>query len=99
MKGIIDFFKKNKMARQALITAAIFSLLLFPRLFISQIQNSVNKEMKYSEVVTCIENREVKELIANLESSRVDIVFQDDTQKFVYVPNSVEFWKYVDRQI
>lgn len=99
MKGIIDFFKKNKMARQALITAAIFSLLLFPRLFISQIQNSVNKEMKYSEAVTCIENREVKELIANLESSRVDIVFQDDTQKFVYVPNSDEFWKYVDRQI
>lgn len=56
------------------------------------------KEVKYSEIVACIENGDVKEISTQTGSSKIDVTLKDETQKFAYVPSINEFWEYVNEQ-
>lgn len=72
-------------------------LIVLPFL-LSLISQHANGKAKYSEILTSIENGDVKEISTNPDSSEIEIIFEDGTKKTAYIPSVDEFWKYVNDQ-
>lgn len=70
---------------------SIISVLLFNA-------KSSEKEISYSEIVTCVEKGNVTKISTDAGSNKIVVTFKDKTQKFAYVPSVSEFWKYINEQ-
>lgn len=90
--------RRNNVVKRllALVTSVMLIILLIS--VYNNARNFKNQEVKYSEIVACIEKGDVKEISTQAGSSKIDVTFKDETQKFTYVPSISEFWKYVNEQ-
>ena len=91
MKNSKSKKRRNNMVKRLLAIVTLIILLIL-------IPNSKKEEMKYSEVLSCIENGDIKEISTNINSSKINVTFKDETQKIAYVPSLNEFWEYVNEQ-
>ena len=90
--------RRNNMAKRLFIIAIAMSLILILLLIRKYALVSEFDEVKYSEIITCIENCEVKEISSYYDSNDVEVTFKDGTKKSAYVPSISEFWRYVNEQ-
>lgn len=96
MKNDKNGTRRKNMAKR-LFVIAIVVMVIAGLVMYSRAQTS-KKEVKYSEIVENIKDKDIKEIHTYINSNRIDITFNDETQKFAYVPSIDEFWKYVNNQ-
>ena len=93
-----DKTRGNNVSKRILIMAVVLLTILLMQFIRKNVLSSKADEVKYSEIVTCIENCEVKEISSYYGSNEVYFTFKDGTKKFTYVPSIDEFWEYVNEQ-
>ena len=98
--------KNNKNGNNNLVKRLIYAVALTVILIILLIHvlndaqsSTPKKETSYSEILSCIENGDVKEIRTNADSSKIDVTLKDNTKTYTYIPSVSEFWKYVNVQI
>lgn len=96
MKNDKNGTRRKNMAKR-LFVIAIVVMVIAGLVMYSRAQTS-KKEVKYSEIVENIKDKDIKEIHTYINSNRIDITFNDGRQKFTYVPSIDEFWKYVNTQ-
>ncbi|MEI3356577.1 MAG: ATP-dependent metallopeptidase FtsH/Yme1/Tma family protein [Clostridia bacterium] len=82
---------KRRLVIIIIMVISIISVLLFNA-------KSSEKEISYSEIVTCVEKGNVTKISTDAGSNKIVVTFKDKTQKFAYVPSVSEFWKYINEQ-
>lgn len=82
---------KRRLVIIIIMVISIISLLLFNA-------KSSEKEISYSEIVTCVEKGNVTKISTDAGSNKIVVTFKDKTKRFAYVPNVNEFWKYINEQ-
>lgn len=82
---------KRRLVIIVIMVISIISVLLFNA-------KSSEKEISYSEIVTCVEKGNVTKISTDAGSNKIVVTFKDKTQKFAYVPSVSEFWKYINEQ-
>lgn len=82
---------KRRLVIIIIMVISIISVLLFNA-------KSSEKEISYSEIVTCVEKGNVTKISTDAGSNKIVVTLKDKTQKFAYVPSVSEFWKYINEQ-
>lgn len=82
---------KRRLVIIIIMVISIISVLLFNA-------KSSEKEISYSEIVTCVEKGNVTKISTDAGSNKIVVTFKVKTQKFAYVPSVSEFWKYINEQ-
>lgn len=90
--------RRNNMTDWLYIIIIVMVIILSILLIRKNVIVSKSDETNYSEIVTYIENCNVKEISSYYGSNEIYITLKDGTKKSAYVPSINEFWEYVNEQ-
>ncbi len=99
MKNNKNGTRKNNIVKWSIVAIVTIGIILNCLVLLyNYAQNSKSKEVNYTNSITCIENKNIKEITTYAGSSKINVTLKDKTQKFAYVPSVSEFWEYVNEQ-